>query len=227
MRAHNNQRIYALDDSTDVVYLKNVIDDPEIEVGDHTYYHDPVHDPREFATRNLLYHFPGMGDRVKIGKYCSIACGAKIMCSIAHHSKRSLAYYPFPIIPDHWELDKEDLHWEDKGPTIIGNDVWLGYECLIMPGVHIGDGAAVGSRSVVTKDVPPYTVVAGSPAKVIRKRFDDATVEALLELQWWDLPEGELKDLLPDLVHGNLERVLARKLIRDATKTVLETLGTR
>lgn len=224
MRERNNERVYLLDDSTDIVYLKNVIDDPDIEVGEHTYYHDPVRDPRDFAKNNILYHFPNAGDSIKIGKYCSIACGARIMCSIAHHSKRSLAYYPFPLILDHWELSKEDLHWEDKGPTVIGNDVWLGYESLIMPGVHIGDGAAVGSRSVVTKDVPPYTVVAGAPARVIRKRFDDATIEALLELKWWDLPEEELKDLLPYLVHGDLEHVLEQKMIQDTAKNIIKAL---
>lgn len=225
MRENNDQRIYPMDNEPSVVYLKNVIDDPEIEVGAHTYYHDPFHDPRDFAKNNILYHFPGNGDKIKIGKYCSIACGTKIICSIAHHSKRSLAYYPFPIIPDHWELGPEDLHWEDKGETVIGNDVWLGYESVIMPGVHIGDGAAVGTRSVVTKDVPPYTVVAGSPARVIRKRFDDDTIEKLLALKWWDLPEEELKDLLPYLVHGNLEKVLEQKFVQDAAKDILERLG--
>lgn len=223
MRANNDKRTYLLDNDPSIVYLKNVIDDPDIEVGEGTYYHDCFNDPRDFVKNNILYHYPGAGDSIKIGKYCSIACGTKILCNIAHHSKRSLAYYPFPLIADHWELDFErDIHWEDKGPTVIGNDVWLGYECVIMPGVHIGDGAAVGTRAVVTKDVPPYTVVGGNPAKPIKQRFDDKTVAALMELKWWDLPEEELVGLVPDLVYGRLEQVLLRKKLSDTVRRVLE-----
>ena len=114
-----------------------------------------------------------------------------------------------------------DLDWVDKGPTIVGNDVWFGYDCVIMPGVHIGDGAAIGTRAVVTKDVPPYTVVAGNPAKPIKKRFDGKTIEALMELKWWDLPEDQLRDLLPDLVYGRLEQVLARKQVSDTVREIL------
>ena len=180
-----------------------------------------MNDPRDFAKNNILYHFPGCGDQVIIGKYCSIACGTKFLCSIAHHSKRSLAYYPFPLAGEHWDLTMEDLDWVDKGPTIVGNDVWFGYDCVIMPGVHIGDGAAIGTRAVVTKDVPPYTVVGGNPARPIKKRFDDKTIAALMELKWWDLPEDELRDLLPDLVYGRLEQVLARKQVSDAVREIL------
>ena len=221
MRKDNDKRIYMMDNDCSVVYLKNVINDPEIEVGVGTYYHDPFKDPRDFAKNNILYHFPGIGKQLEIGKYCSIACGTKFLCTIAHHSKRSLAYYPFPIAGDHWDLTMADLDWVDKGPTIVGNDVWFGYDCVIMPGVHIGDGAAIGTRAVVTKDVPPYTVVAGNPAKPIKKRFDDKTIEALMELKWWDLPEDQLRDLLPDLVYGRLEQVLARKQVSDTVREIL------
>lgn len=224
MRPDNDQRIYLNDGDPTVVYLKNVIDDPEIQVGEHTYYHDPFRDPRDFAKNNILYHYPGAGDQIIIGKYCSIACGAKLLCSIAHHSKRSLAYYPFPIIGEHWDLTMEDLHWERKGPTVIGNDVWLGYDCVIMPGVHIGDGAAVGTRSVVTRDVPPYTVVGGDPARPLYRRFDDATIEKLLALKWWDLPEEELRPLLPWLIRGDLESLLEQKFVSDTTRQILDRL---
>ena len=217
----NDKDIYMIDEAMGVVLLKNVVNDPEIEVGIGTYYHDPFNDPRDFAKNNVLYHFPGCGLQLKIGKYCSIACGTKFLCSIAHHSKRSLAYYPFPIAPDYWDLSPEDLDWVDKGPTVVGNDVWFGYDCVIMPGVHIGDGAAIGTRAVVTKDVPPYTVVAGNPARPIKKRFDDKTIAALTELKWWDLPEEELRALLPDLVYGRLEKVLERKQISDSVREIL------
>ena len=203
MRKDNDSRIYMMDNEPSVVYLKNVVNDPEIHVGVGTYYHDPVNDPRDFAKNNVLYHFPGF------------------LCSIAHHSKRSLAYYPFPLAAEHWDLTMEDLDWPDKGPTVVGNDVWFGYESVIMPGVHIGDGAAIGTRAVVTKDVPPYTVVAGNPARIIKKRFDDRTIEALMELKWWDLPDDELRILLPDLVYGRLEKVLERKQVSDQVREIL------
>lgn len=212
------------DKSVPVIFLKDYIDDPEIEVGEYTYYHDMFSDPRDFIKNNILYHFPGAGDHIKIGKFCSIACGAKFLCPIAHHDKNSLAYYPFPIFDD-WGIGMDMLDWDRRRETIVGNDVWLGFESVIMPGVHIGDGAAVGTRSVVTKDVPPYTVVAGSPAKIIRKRFDDNIIEALLKLKWWDLPMDELKEIAPYLIQGKLELVLERKLVNDTAKKILQLLG--
>jgi len=209
-----------------LVFLKNVIDDPEIEVGEYTYYHDYFRDPRDFLKNNILYHFPNAGDHVVIGKFCSIATGVKILCPLCHHAKSSLAYYPFPLFPELSGLHLEtDLDWAHRGEeTVIGNDVWLGFESVIMPGVHIGDGAAVGTRSVVTHDVEPYTVVVGSPAKAIRKRFDDATIDKLLDLKWWNLPEWELQLLLPDIVHSNIAAVLEKKKLIDATRHAVETL---
>jgi virginiamycin A acetyltransferase len=222
MKRNYKDQIYMFDGDNDSVYLSNVVTDPDIQVGEHTYYNDFIRDPRDFQKNNVLYHHPEVyHDKIVIGKYCSIACGTKFLCTIAHHSKRSLAYYPFPLAGEHWDLTMEDLDWVDKGPTIVGNDVWFGYDCVIMPGVHIGDGAAIGTRAVVTKDVPPYTVVAGNPARVIKKRFDDKTAGALMELKWWDLPEDELRDLLPDLVYGRLDKVLARKQISDTVREVL------
>ena len=112
-----------------------------------------------------------------------------------------------------------------KGPTIVGNDVWIGYNSVIMPGVHIGDGAIIGTRSVVTKDVPPYTVVAGDPARPIRKRFDDDTIEKLMALKWWDLPDEEIREFLPELINGHIDAVLEKKWLGDAARTVIERLG--
>ena len=227
MRKDNDQRIYPNDGVKDVVYLKNVIDDPDIIVGEHTYYHDLEKDPRDFLKNNILYHYPEFHrDKIIIGKYCSIASGTKFICPIANHNFYSLANYPFPIFNAHWELD--DSFGEKvstlKGPTVIGNDVWLGYDCLIMPGVHIGDGAAVGSRSVVTRDVEPYTVVAGDPARPIRKRFDDETIRKLLDLKWWDLPDEEIRAFLPELINGQLDAVLEKKWIADTADEVLKRM---
>lgn len=224
MRSDNDKRIYVMDGFPDVVYLKNVIDDPDIEVGVHTYYHDDQKDPRDFLKNNVLYHFPGLGGRIKIGSYCSIASGTKFMCSACQHDPGSLAWYPFGILTDHWDsIDFEkDFSWGHRGQSIeVGNDVWIGREAVIMPGVKIGDGAAIGTRSVVTHNVPPYTIVGGAPARFIKKRFDDDTIEKLLELKWWELPDEEINILLPALVHGDLEGVFMRKAIYEAAKHIL------
>lgn len=182
------KKIYPRTGDTQTVYLKDVITDPGIEVGEYTMYNDFVNDPREFEKNNVLYHYPVNGDKLIIGKFCSIACGAKFLFTSANHKMSSLSTYPFPIFYEEWGLDAKDIRnaWDNKGDIIIGNDVWIGYEAVIMSGVTIGDGAIIGTRAVVTKDVPPYTIVGGVPAKPIRKRFDDATVERLIKLRWWD-----------------------------------------
>lgn len=182
------KKIYPRTGDHQTVYLKDVITNPNIEVGEYTMYNDFVNDPREFEKNNVLYHYPVNGDKLIIGKFCSIACGAKFMLTSANHKMSSLSTYPFPIFYEEWGLDAKDIRnaWDNKGDIVIGNDVWIGYEAVIMAGVTIGDGAIIGTRAVVTRDVPPYTIVGGVPAKPIRKRFDDATVERLIKLRWWD-----------------------------------------
>ena len=182
------KKIYPRTGDHQAVYLKDVITNPNIEVGEYTMYNDFVNDPREFEKNNVLYHYPINGDKLIIGKFCSIACGAKFLFTSANHKMSSLSTYPFPIFYEEWGLDAKDIRnaWDNKGNIVIGNDVWIGYEAVIMAGVTIGDGAIIGTRAVVTKDVPPYTIVGGVPAKPIRKRFDDATVERLIKLRWWD-----------------------------------------
>lgn len=182
------KKIYPRTGDHQTVYLKDVITNPNIEVGEYTMYNDFVNDPREFEKNNVLYHYPINDDKLIIGKFCSIACGAKFLFTSANHKMSSLSTYPFPIFYEEWGLDAKDIRnaWDNKGDIIIGNDVWIGYEAVIMAGVTIGDGAIIGTRAVVTNDVPPYTIVGGVPAKPIRKRFDDATVERLIKLRWWD-----------------------------------------
>lgn len=177
--------VYPRPHDKQTVYLKNVITKPNIEIGDYTIYNDFVHDPRDFEKNNVLYHYPVNGDRLIIGKFCSIACGAKFMFTSGNHSMKSLSNYTFPIFFDEWGLNANDIcdAWENKGDTVIGNDVWIGYEAVIMSGVKVGNGAIIGTRAVVTKDVPPYTVVGGVPAKQIRRRFDDKTIERLETLR--------------------------------------------
>ena len=200
-------QIYPRTGDRDTVYLRNVIQDPSISVGEFTIYNDFVHDPRLFEQNNVLYHYPVNGDRLIIGKFCSIACGAKFLFNSANHSLASLSTYPFPIFYEEWGLNIQDVAaaWDNKGDIVIGNDVWIGYEAVVLAGVTIGDGAVIGARAVVTKDVPPYAVVGGVPARLIRRRFPDDTISALLALRWWDLPADKIKPPLSALQAGQIE----------------------
>lgn len=158
-----------------LVYLKNIITNPQIIVGDYTYY-DDFENPENFE-KNVLYLFDFVGDRLIIGKFCSIASNVKFIMNGGNHRTDWFTNYPFPVFGQGWDKAMPES-WPDKGNTVIGNDVWIGYGATFMPGVEVGDGAVVASQSVVTRSVPPYTVVGGNPAKEIRRRFDDATIQA-------------------------------------------------
>ncbi|MCL1949729.1 MAG: CatB-related O-acetyltransferase [Turicibacter sp.] len=202
----NPQKIYPRTRDTQTIYLKNVVDSPYIEIGDFTIYNDFQHDPREFQKRNVLYHYPINQDKLLIGKFCSIACGAKFIFNAANHTQNSLANYTFPLFFEEWGLDKANVAdaWDNKGNITIGNDVWIGFEAVILSGVTIGDGAIIAARAVVTKDVPPYTVVGGAPAKPIKKRFSDKTITDLLALKWWDWDTEQIAAALPYLQSGDV-----------------------
>lgn len=192
---------------TQTVYLKRVVTDANVEVGEYTMYNDFVNDPRDFQKNNVLYHYPINRDRLRIGKFCSIACGAKFIFTSANHKLGSLSTYPFPLFFEEWDLDKANLtdSWDNKGDIAIGNDVWIGYEAVVMQGVTIGDGAIIGARAVVTKDIPPYTIVGGVPAKPIRKRFSDEIISRLLEIKWWDWPDEKIKRNISAIQSGNID----------------------
>ena len=201
------KEIYPRTGDRQTIYLRPVITDPNISVGDYTMYNDFVHDPTDFQTNNVLYHYPVNGDRLTIGKFCSIACGAKFLFTSANHTLRSLSTYPFPLFFEEWGLEKSRVTdaWDNRGDIVVGNDVWIGYEAVILSGVTIGDGAIIGARAVVTRDVPPYTIVGGVPAKPIRPRFDPETTAALLELRWWDWPRERIRRNLPAIQAGRLD----------------------
>lgn len=203
------EKVYPRTGDGETVYLTNVVSDPMIEVGDYTIYNDFVHDPREFEKNNVLYHYPVNHDRLLIGRFCSIACGVKFLFTSANHTLKSLSTYPFPIFFEEWGLDVENITttWDNKGDIVIGNDVWIGYEAVIFSGVTIGDGAVIGARAVVTKDVPPYTIVGGVPAKVIRRRFPDETISRLLDLKWWNWPEERIAQNIEAIQAGNIEEL--------------------
>lgn len=203
----SENKIYPRTGDKETVYLKSVVTDPSITVGDFTMYNDFVNDPREFEKNNVLYHYPINHDKLKIGKFCSIACGAKFLFNSANHTVKSLSTYPFPIFFEEWGLDVKDITsaWDNKGDIVIGNDVWIGYEAVIMSGVTIGDGAIIGTRALVTNDVPPYTIVGGVPAKQIRKRFPEKTISELLKLKWWDWTFKKISQNMEFIKNGDLK----------------------
>lgn len=169
------------------IFLKNHINHPNIQIGDYTYFNDfrlPVQDVRQLL---VPYMHQGAPEKLIIGKFVQIAHGVQFITSSANHQMDGFSTYPFTVFGEPW-VSSYDAKWPNKGDTIVGNDVWIGHESLIMPAVTIGDGAIIASRSVVTKNVPPYTIVAGNPAKLIRKRFDEETITSLLKIKWWDWP---------------------------------------
>ena len=187
-----------------VGYLKNFITSPNIEVGDYTYYDDP--DGPEHFEKNVLYHFDFIGDKLIIGKFCAIAKDVTFIMNGANHKSTGFSTYPFFIFGNGWEKSAPqpgDLPF--KGNTEIGNDVWIGYNATIMPGVKIGSGAIIASKSVVTNDVPAYAVVGGNPAKIIKQRFDDKTINALLSIAWWDWSNDKITAHLDAIIQNNLD----------------------
>ncbi|HIZ10094.1 MAG TPA: CatB-related O-acetyltransferase [Candidatus Borkfalkia avicola] len=193
-------------------FIRNVIKAPNISVGEYTYYDSEDH-PELFEQTNVLFNYPFFGDKLIIGKFCQIAHGTTFIMGAANHRLGSATTYPFNVMGGVWR-EISTPHIEElphKGDTVIGNDVWLGRNCTILPGVKIGNGAIVAACSVVTKDVAPYTVVGGNPARFLKKRFDDGTAALLEELRWWDLPPEELTEIIPVLCDTDMKRA-AEKL---------------
>lgn len=207
-----SQKIYPRSKDKETVYLKNVITNPDIIVGDYTIYNDFVKEPKDFEKNNVLYQYPINQDKLIIGKFCSIACGAKFIFNSANHTLSSLSTYPFPIFFEEWALDAKDITkaWDNKGNIVVGNDVWIGYDAVILAGVTIGDGAIIGARAVVTKDIPPYTIAGGVPAKPIRKRFTQETIDSLLKMKWWNWSEESIRQHITEIQSGNIEYLYGR-----------------
>lgn len=199
----NPNTLYPIEGVTRTVYLKNIITNPQIIVGDYTYYDDPE-DVYNFE-KNVLYLFDFMGDKLIIGKFCQIATGVRFIMNGSNHAMNGFSTYPFKVFGKEWS--KSSLDVQSKGDTVIGNDVWIGNSVTIMPGIHIGDGAIIGTGSIVTKDVPAYTIVGGNPAKEIRKRFDEETIQILLALKWWDWDVQKITDNLEAITSGKIDEL--------------------
>jgi len=186
-----------------VCFIRNTVTNPNIVIGDYTYYDDP--DDSENFERNVLYHFPFIGDKLVIGKFCAIARGVKFIMNGANHKTSGVSTYPFFIFGNGWEKampQPGELPY--KGDTVIGNDVWIGYDCLIMPGVKIGNGAIISSRSVVVSDVAPYSIVGGNPARQIKERFAPDVVAELEAIAWWDWPIEKITQHLSAITAGEI-----------------------
>ena len=187
-----------------ICFIKNTIINPNITIGDYTYY-DDLEDSENFE-RNVLYHFPFIGDKLIIGKFCALATGVKFIMNGANHKISGFSTYPFQIFGNGWEkVTPQDGELPNKGDTVVGNDVWIGYEAVIMPGIEIGDGAIIASKSVVVKNVSPYTIVGGNPAKEIKKRFADDVIKTLLEISWWNWDIEKITHNLEKIVGGDIE----------------------
>lgn len=184
MNAPDRDQVFPLPNYDRLCFLKNIIKNPNIIVGDYTYY-DDFEDVQNFE-KNVKYLFDFIGDKLIIGKFCMIASDVTFIMNGANHLTDAISTYPFAIFGNGWENAMEGKTYPSKGDTVIGNDVWIGHKVTIMPGVNIGDGAIIATGAVVTKDVAPYSIVGGNPAKELKKRFPDEEISQLLEIKWWD-----------------------------------------
>ena len=198
-------QLFPLQSYNRLCFLKNLIQNPNIIVGDYTYYDD--FEKVENFEKNVKYLFDFTGDQLIIGKFCMIASDVTFIMNGANHLSEAITSYPFAIFGGDWADAMEGKTYPNKGNTVIGNDVWIGYGATIMPGVHIGDGAIIATKAVVTKNVAPYAIVGGNPAQEIRKRFSQSTIEQLLKLKWWDWPIEKITKHVQDLTGNNLEKL--------------------
>lgn len=187
-------------------FLKNIVKNPNIIVGDYTYYDD--FENVENFEKNVKYHFDFVDDKLIIGKFCMIASDVKFIMNGANHLTAAMSTYPFAIFGNGWESAMEGKSYPQKGDINIGNDVWIGFNSTIMAGVSIGDGAIISTNSTVTKDVEPYTIVGGNPAKNIRKRFSEDVIAKLLELQWWHWDIEKITMNIQNLTDNNIEKLM-------------------
>lgn len=195
---------HPLDGFPQVCFIRNTVKNPNIIVGEYTYYDDP--EDSENFERNVLYHFPFIGDKLIIGKFCAIGRGARFLMNGANHKLSGVSTYPFYIFGNGWEKSAPKLgELPFKGDTVIGHDVWIGYEAVIMPGVKIGHGAIISSCAVVVSDVPAYTIVGGNPAKPIKQRFDADTIASLQSLAWWNWPIEKITRHLELITSADIE----------------------
>ena len=207
MNGPDKDTIFPLPHHHKLCFLKNIIKNPNILVGDYTYYDD--FENVENFEKNVKYHFDFTGDKLIIGKFCMIASGVKFIMNGANHLTSGLSTYPFSIFGNGWENAMENKSFPNKGDLIIGNDVWIGHNATLMAGITVGDGAIIATNSTVVKDVPPYAIVGGNPANVIRHRFSEETISKLLEIKWWDWDIEKITENVQHLTSGDVDKLLS------------------
>lgn len=197
----NPDTVFPVPNFSTVTYIRPTVKSKNIVVGDFSYFSDV-----DFE-KHVTHHYDFYGDKLIIGKFCQIAAGVEFVMNGANHQMNAASTFPFYIF-EGWEqeIPSTDV-FSFKGDTVVGNDVWIGQNATILPGVHIGDGAIIGASSVVASDVEPYSIVAGNPAKQHRKRFDSELIAILLELKWWELPIEQINALIPTLTSSDLDAV--------------------
>ena len=208
MKIPDKTKKFPLENYNRLCFLKNIITNPNIIVGDYTYYDD--FETVENFEKNVKYLFDFTGDKLIIGKFCMIASDVTFIMNGANHLNDAISTYPFAVFGDAWSNAMEGKEYPYKGDTLIGNDVWIGYGATIMPGVTIGDGAIIATKSVVTKNVAPYSIVGGNPAKEIRKRFSEAEIKELLEIKWWNWPIEKITEHVQDLTGNDIEKIKSK-----------------
>ena len=206
MQYPNKNQKFPLENYTRLCFLKNIITNPNIIVGDYTYY-DDFEDVANFE-KNVKYHFDFIGDKLIIGKFCMIASDVTFIMNGANHLTQSISSYPFAIFGHDWQNAMKDKTYPNKGNTIVGNDVWIGYNATIMAGVTIGDGAIIATNATVVKDVAPYSIVGGNPAIEIKKRFSDEKIKQLLELQWWNWDIDKITQNIQNLTSTEIDNLV-------------------
>ena len=203
MRIPDKDQKFPLANYDRLCFLKNVVKNPNVIIGDYTYYDD--FENVENFEKNIKYHFDFIGDKLIIGKFCMIASDVTFIMNGANHLTNSITSYPFAIFGHDWSDAMEGKSYPTKGDTVIGNDVWIGYNSTIMPGVKIGDGAIIATNSTVTKNVEPYTVVGGNPAKEIKKRFTENEINKLLKIRWWNWSIEKITKNVKKLTDNNID----------------------
>jgi len=201
---------YELENERQTAFIKPLISRDNIIVGEYSYYDDPKGAER-FEKENVLYHYPHSKPKLIIGKFCALAHKTTFIMANSFHKLNGFSTYPFGIFANGWEKENPPSDFPVKGDTVVGNDVWFGYDCLIMPGITIGDGAVIGAKAIVTKDVPPYTIVGGNPARTIRTRFDKTTIKELLEIAWWDWPIEKISRNIKTIIGADLQKLKSAK----------------
>lgn len=191
----NPDSVYPINEYDKVIFLKPFVKSPNIIVGDYTYFDDRRNGPEKFEEYNVLYNYDFTKVKLVFGKFCAIAAETRFIMT-GDHKLDAISTYPFPIFQNGWEEAYSIADLPTKGDIIVGNDVWFGYNSLIKGGVTIGDGAIIATSAVVVKDVPAYSIVAGNPAKVVKMRFDDVTIDRLLQISWWNWDIAKINENL-------------------------------